>query len=141
MIEKPETGEVLVIERLKKYPGICFPGGHVEQNESFTACAIREIREETGLNIKSPVLCGVVNWARKNSDDRYIEYMFKANEFDGTLSEGTDEGRIFWVKKDELPAMKLSVNFDHYLQVFFSDHPIELFGEWTDEFDDIPIKQ
>jgi len=141
MVENIKTDEVLVIDRLKKYPGICFPGGHVERNESFTQCAIREIYEETGLKIKSPTLCGIVNWTKKDSDDRYVEYMFKATEFDGTLSDGTDEGRIFWVKKEELPKMKLSVNFEYYLKIFFSDRPTELFGEWTDAFDDVPKEQ
>ena len=65
MVENEKTGEVVVIDRLKKYPGICFPGGHIEIGESFTACAIREIKEETGLDINNPVLCGIVNWSKK----------------------------------------------------------------------------
>ena len=100
MVENEKTGEVVVIDRLKKYPGICFPGGHIEIGESFTACAIREIKEETGLDIKNPVLCGIVNWAKKDSPDRYVEYLFRATEFSGTLCEGTDEGRVFWTKKE-----------------------------------------
>ena len=141
MVENEKTGEVVVIDRLKKYPGICFPGGHIEIGESFTACAIREIKEETGLDIKNPVLCGIVNWSKKDSPDRYVEYLFRATEFSGTLSEGTDEGRVFWAKKDELSKMNLSMNFDFYLPAFFSDKPIELFGEWTDGFDTAPVKQ
>ncbi len=141
MVENEKTGEVVVIDRLKKYPGICFPGGHIEIGESFTACAIREIKEETGLDIKNPVLCGIVNWAKKDSPDRYVEYLFRATEFSGTLSEGTDEGRVFWTKKEDLPNMNLSMNFDFYLPAFFSDKPVELFGEWTDGFDTAPVIQ
>lgn len=44
--------QVLVQNRKLKYPGISFPGGHVERNESVLDCAIREVKEETGLNIK-----------------------------------------------------------------------------------------
>ena len=141
MVENEKTGEVVVIDRLKKYPGICFPGGHVEQGESFTACAVREVREETGLEIREPVLCGIINWAKKDSPDRYVEYLFRAADFSGELTEGTDEGRVFWVRKDRIAGMKLSLHFDFYLSAFFSERPVELFGEWTDGFDSPPEKQ
>jgi 8-oxo-dGTP diphosphatase len=141
MIENSSSGEVVVIDRLKKYPGICFPGGHVERGESFTQCAIREAYEETGLEVKNLLLCGIVNWAKKGSDDRYVEYLFKTTEYTGTLISGTEEGRVFWVRKDTLEHLNLSQNFDFYLSVFFSDKPIELFGEWTDDFGTAPVIQ
>lgn len=50
-----EKGNVLVQERLKKdWPGITFPGGHVEHLESFHDAVVREVKEETGLDIKHP---------------------------------------------------------------------------------------
>ena len=54
---------VLVIDRKKKdWPGITFPGGHVEAGESFTEAVIREVKEETGLRIASPRICGMKDW-------------------------------------------------------------------------------
>ena len=41
-----ENGNVLVQNRNDpSWPGICFPGGHVEKGESFTAAAIREVQQ------------------------------------------------------------------------------------------------
>ena len=52
--------KVLVQDRVKgSWTGIAFPGGHVEQGEPFTDAVIREVYEETGLQIASPQLCGI----------------------------------------------------------------------------------
>ena len=46
---------VLVQDRQKKdWPGMIFPGGHVQEGESFIEAVIREIREKTGLTISAP---------------------------------------------------------------------------------------
>lgn len=51
-------GRVLVENRTNPgWPGITFPGGHVEKGESFTDAVIREVYEETGLKISFPRLC------------------------------------------------------------------------------------
>lgn len=57
------NGNVLVQNRNNPdWPGITFPGGHVEPGEPFYDSVIREIKEETGLTIKNPQLCGVKDW-------------------------------------------------------------------------------
>ena len=49
-----DNGNILVQDRLKKdWPGVTFPGGHVEYTESFTQSVIREVKEETGLDIET----------------------------------------------------------------------------------------
>ena len=51
---------VLVQDRVDPdWPGITFPGGHVEPGEAFTKAVIREVWEETGLTIEHPRLCGL----------------------------------------------------------------------------------
>ena len=52
--------KLLVQDRVSPdWPGITFPGGHVERGESFVDAVIREVREETGLTISKPQLCGI----------------------------------------------------------------------------------
>ena len=65
-------GNVLVEDRLDpSWPGICFPGGHVEPGESFTRAVIREVWEETGLTIQKPRLCGLKQFP-EDDRTRYI---------------------------------------------------------------------
>ncbi len=127
-----KDGRVLVLDRVKKdWGGLTFPGGKVEPGESFTASAIREIYEETGLVIESLIPCGVVHWANKESGKRYIEYLYRAERFTGTPIEGTEEGKIFWMNTDELlQSDRLSANFDLYLPLFLTDGYSELFFDW-----------
>ena len=76
-----DKGNVLVQDRIDpKWPGITFPGGHVEPGESFVGSVIREVKEETGLDIKKPVLCGIKQWYTEEAG-RYIVLFFKTNQF------------------------------------------------------------
>ena len=75
-----EGTKVLVIDRCKSdWQGITFPGGHVEKNESFVDSVVREIKEETGLDIQNPLLCGIVSWYNKEKDVRNLVYLYKTD--------------------------------------------------------------
>lgn len=92
---------VLVINRTKSdWPGISFPGGHVEEGESLEESVIREIKEETGLTIKNPVLCDIKDWDWGDGV-RYLGLLYKTSEFEGIL-KNSEEGEVFWVKRDRL---------------------------------------
>lgn len=56
------TNRVLIQERVKNWKGIAFPGGKINNGESITKSIIREVKEETGLDITDLELCGVKNW-------------------------------------------------------------------------------
>ena len=51
MIQDRQTSKVLVQDRIKSWKGLSFPDGHVEDNESIVDSAIREVKEETGLDV------------------------------------------------------------------------------------------
>jgi 8-oxo-dGTP diphosphatase len=132
MIENKSTGKVLVLDRkISSWAGLTFPGGHVEWGESFYDAAVREAKEETGLDVKNLTLCGVVNWANKRGGDRYLEFLYKTNDFYGVLSEGTIEGNVLWMTPEELKSSdRLSPNFDMYLPIFFGGKYKELYFRW-----------
>src|SRR5699024_7245841 len=80
-----DNGKILVQDRVNSnWPGITFPGGHVNKGESFSQSVIREVNEETGLQIKSPTLCGVKQF-QTNKDERYIVLLYRTSQFEGEL--------------------------------------------------------
>lgn len=108
--------KILVQDRKKQdWPGICFPGGHVEPGESFVTSVIREVFEETGLTIEDPVLCGTKQF-QTDADARYVVLFFKASRFSGAL-KASDEGEVFWIDRKDLPQYPLSIDMLAMVQV------------------------
>lgn len=113
-------GNVLVQDRLDpEWPGVTFPGGHVEPGESFTKSVIREVWEETGLTIEHPRLCGLKQFW-EDDGTRYIVVLYKTNKFSGEL-RSSSEGKMFWIKRGELEQYQLPVGFDQMICLFEDD--------------------
>lgn len=121
-----DEGRILVQDRLNPdWPGITFPGGHVEYTESFSESVIREIKEETGLDIENPILCGIKQFQTKESE-RYVVLFYKTKFFSGELTS-SDEGKVFWIRRNELNNYVLADDFDKMLRIFESDSLSELY--------------
>lgn len=136
MVEDTESGFVLVQKRELYWKGIAFPGGHIEDGESFYDSAVREAKEETGLDITDLKLCGTVHWFNTDTKERYMVLLYKTVHFSGKLITKTDEGEVFWVKKEDVKKMNTSPNFDIYLDVFYNDGITEAFACWSDKSED-----
>lgn len=114
MVYKNEM--ILVVNRKKSdWPGISFPGGHVESNETILESVIREMKEETNLDIKNPKLCGIYEWKREETN-RYIGFLYKTDEFEGKL-KSNEEGELFRINKHDLNKYELSQDFDELFEI------------------------
>lgn len=124
-----DRGNVLVQERVdSKWPGLAFPGGHVEPGESFIGAVIREVWEETGLTIENPRLCGLKQFPLEDGT-RYVVMLYKTDRFSGQL-RSSREGRVFWIARTELAHHRLPVSFDQTLRVFEEDGLMEHYCYW-----------
>ena len=115
------------------WPGLVFPGGHVECRESIVEGVIREVKEETGITIENPKLCGVQDW-EYGKEGRYVVFLFKADKFHGDLSS-SDEGEAMWVPIDDVLNRDLAENFDRIYKVFVDDNISEMFHPEKDGWD------
>ncbi|QSX06100.1 8-oxo-dGTP diphosphatase [Sedimentibacter sp. zth1] len=121
-----DKGNILVQDRLdKNWPGITFPGGHVENGESFVESTIREVREETGLSISNLQLCGMKQW-QTGEDARYVVLFFKTNCFEGEL-QSSEEGKVFWIKANEINNYNLANDFDKMFEIFINEKISEFY--------------
>ncbi|MGN1033153.1 MAG: 8-oxo-dGTP diphosphatase [Intestinibacter sp.] len=100
------------------WKGYTLPGGHIENGESIVDAVIREMKEETGLTIKNPKLCGVKQFPIE--DGRYIVFLFRTDEYVGNVIS-SKEGEMHWVKKEDLSKLDLVNNFNELLQVMLDD--------------------
>jgi 8-oxo-dGTP diphosphatase len=127
-------GNVLV-QNKKNHPtwsGWNFPGGHVEEGEYVTPSVIREMKEETGLTITNPQLCGIKEWINEDGS-RYVVFLFRAEEFSGELVSSS-EGDVFWVEKNEVLKLPWIWSMDGIMKILADGKYTELFLDMSDDW-------
>ena len=111
--------EILLQNRVKKdWKGYTLPGGHVEEGESIVESIIREMKEETGLTIKNPKLCGIKQFPIEGG--RYLVFLFKTDEFEGEL-HSSKEGKMEWIRRDAISSYPVVNDLEELLQVMEHD--------------------
>ena len=130
-----DGSRVLVINRNDPgWPGLAFPGGHVEKGEAFADSVIREVYEETGLTIEQPRLCGIKQF-RTEENSRYIVLLYRSDSYSGELIS-SGEGDVFWLTLEQLDQYPLTPHFEQVVEVMLRDDLSEFFydqsgGGWV----------
>ena len=112
-----EEGQILLLHS-NRHNGYSIPGGTVEDEESIKDTVLREVFEETGLNISSPQLCGIKDWIQQDGT-RYMVLFYKTDKFEGTL-KSSDEGEVYWITLEEMKQKKLAYGMDKILPLLFA---------------------
>jgi 8-oxo-dGTP diphosphatase len=105
-----QEGCYLMLHRIKKkhdmnqdkWLGV---GGHLEEGESPEECLLREVKEETGLNLLSYRQRGIVTFVSDQYPDEYM-FLYTADEYEGTMAE-CEEGQLEWVPKEKTSRLPL----------------------------------
>ena len=112
VITKEENPKILLIQRGDNpYKGCwAFPGGFMEMDETTEQCAIRELKEETGLELSGPRQIGAYSKVDRDPRGRTITvaYLFMVDEPLPVVGLD-DAANAQWWPLSDLPELA----FDH----------------------------
>ncbi|MCB0284324.1 MAG: 8-oxo-dGTP diphosphatase [Calditrichaeota bacterium] len=81
-------------------------GGKLDPGESPEECVIREVKEESGLMIKNPVLKGFITFPAFDEIDDWYVFVYKTDQFSGKLIDSA-EGHLQWIENVQLLDLNL----------------------------------
>lgn len=95
-----KNGKVLLLYR-GDYGEWSIPGGKVEMNESGEACAIREIKEELGIDIKIKRFLCITEVFKPH----WVSLVYEAEIIRGTprIMEPKEHEKLAWFDLDKIP--------------------------------------
>ena len=100
VLVREEEGRILVVRTTYLGPGWMLPGGRVERSETPHAAAIRETREETGIEVRVDRLILLDAHRRRN-----VSFVYAATAVGGTLAPQFGEiAEVGWLEREEIAA-------------------------------------
>lgn len=101
-----KDNKTLMLHRIKKKDDVhkgrwIGLGGKIEQGETPEDCVIREVKEESGLTLKNPILRGILTFPKFDKNEDWYVFLYTATEVEGELQE-CNEGVLQWIDNDKI---------------------------------------
>ena len=77
-------------------------GGKMMPGETPEECVIREVREESGLEIRAPKLCGILTFPNFDGRHDWYGFVYTTSDFEGELMSDPPEGDLAWIEDSRL---------------------------------------
>ena len=96
-------------------------GGHFEKGESPEECLLREVKEETGLELTSYQFRGIVTFISDEWPDEYM-CLYTADRYTGDIGN-CDEGELVWVEKEKIMDLNIWEGDKIFLKLLTENQP------------------
>ena len=96
-------------------------GGHFEKGESPEECLLREVKEETGLELTSYQFRGIVTFISDEWPDEYM-CLYTADRYTGDI-RNCDEGELVWVEKEKIMDLNIWEGDKIFLKLLMENQP------------------
>ena len=96
-------------------------GGHFEKGESPEECLLREVKEETGLELTSYQFRGIVTFISDEWPDEYM-CLYTADRYTGDIGN-CDEGELVWVEKGKIMDLNIWEGYKIFLKLLTENQP------------------
>lgn len=129
-----DDDKVLLMDRQHDhFKGYIPPGGKVEFPESIVEGAIREVKEETGLEVSNLIFKGLYEYVNPTTKDRYMIFNYLSKDFSGELLENPPEGKLVWVSIKEAMDLPMQQSIKRRFPLFFEEGTFEIQVQWNHE--------
>lgn len=129
-----DNDKVLLLDRQHDhFKGFIPPGGKVDFPEGFVESAIREVKEETGLEVSNLIFKGIYEYVNPEKNDRYIIFNYLTKEFKGDLLNESPEGKPIWVPIKEIDSLPIQKSIRRRIPLFFKEGTFEIQVTWDNE--------
>ena len=96
-------------------------GGHFEKGESPEECLLREVKEESGLELTSYQFRGIVTFISDEWPDEYM-CLYTADRYTGDIGN-CDEGELVWVEKGKIMDLNIWEGDKIFLKLLTENQP------------------
>ena len=115
---KNDDGDILIVKRHPKSktdPEMWeLPGGKVEKGEHFADALVREIQEETSLDVNVGDFCEAIQ--NDYSHKRTVQLMMYLSDVKGSVEISDEHTEFMWASIEKIKTLKLSTSFKKVLE-------------------------
>lgn len=129
-----DDGAILLIRRTDN-GNLALPGGGMDLGESITQAAVREVKEETGLDVEITGLVGIytnprhlIEYTSDGEVRQEFSVVFTARPTGGTLTTSDEASEVVWSDPGEVAEMRMHPSMRQRIKHFLESRPQPYLG-------------
>lgn len=120
-----DDGDILIIRRTDN-GNHALPGGGMDLGESITQTAVRETKEETGVDVEVTGLVGIytnpnhrIEYTSDGEVRQEFSIVFTARPIGGTPTTSSESSEVLWVSRADVYRLRMHPSMRQRIEHFF----------------------